>query len=131
MDRVAAFERALFTWAKWIDTNINRAKTLLFFQGISPSHYNGTNWNEAGVKTCLGQRQRISGSTYPGGLPPAVTVLKKVLYMKAVTLLDVTNLCLLRKDGHPSIYGLTGMDCSIPGVPDIWNQILYNFIVTR
>ncbi|KAG5569119.1 hypothetical protein H5410_058885 [Solanum commersonii] len=136
MDRVAAFERALFTWAKWIDTNINPAKTLLFFQGISPSHYNGTNWNEPGVKTCLGQRQPISGSTYPGGLPPALTVLKKVLYTlieKPVTLLDVTNLCLLHKDGHPSIYGLTGMDCShwcLPGVPDIWNQILYNFVVT-
>ncbi|KAH0734498.1 hypothetical protein KY285_010205 [Solanum tuberosum] len=39
MDRVVAFERALFTWAKWIDTNINPAKTIVFFQGISPSHY--------------------------------------------------------------------------------------------
>lgn len=39
MDRVAAFERALFTWAKWIDANINPAKTMVFFQGISPSHY--------------------------------------------------------------------------------------------
>ncbi|MCD7464520.1 Protein trichome birefringence-like 41 [Datura stramonium] len=138
MDRVIAFERALFTWVKWINININPAKTMVFFQGISPSHYNGTDWNEPGVKTCLGQTLPISGSTYPGGLPPALTVLKKVLATieKPVTLLDVTNLCLLRKDGHPSIYGLggrTGMDCShwcLAGVPDIWNEIFYNFIIT-
>ncbi|PHU07451.1 Protein trichome birefringence-like 41 [Capsicum chinense] len=79
MDRVAAFERALFIWAKWIDTNINPANTLVFFQGISPLHYNGTDWNQSGVKTCLGQRQPISGSTYPGGLPPALAVLKRAL----------------------------------------------------
>ncbi|XP_070006197.1 protein trichome birefringence-like 41 isoform X3 [Nicotiana sylvestris] len=136
MDRVVAFEKALITWAKWIDTNIYPAKTMVFFQGISPSHYNGTDWNQPGVKTCLGQRQPVSGSTYPGGLPPALTVLKNVLSTieKPVTLLDVTNLCLLRKDGHPSIYGLggrTGMDCShwcLAGVPDTWNQILYNLV---
>lgn len=95
----------------------------------------GTEWNQPGVKTCLGQKRPLSGSTYPGGLPPALTVLKKVLatVKKPVTLLDVTNLCLLRKDGHPSIYGLARMDCShwcLAGVPDIWNEILYNFIVS-
>lgn len=102
-----------------------------FFVGETNS---GTNWNQPGVKTCLGQSQPMSGSIYPGGLPPALTVLKKVLSTieKPVTLLDVTNLCLLRKDGHPSIYGLSGMDCShwcLAGVPDIWNEILYNYVV--
>lgn len=54
---------------------------------------------------------------------------------KPVVLLDVTNLSLLRKDGHPSMYGLggpTGMDCShwcLAGVPDTWNEILYNLIL--
>ncbi|KAK6154261.1 hypothetical protein DH2020_008509 [Rehmannia glutinosa] len=73
----------------------------------------------------------------PGGLPPAVSVVKKVLgtMKKPVQLLDITNLSLLRKDGHPSIYGLggrTGMDCShwcLAGVPDTWNQILYSLII--
>ena len=77
------------------------------------------------------------GTSYPGGLPPALDVLKKVLstVKKPVTLLDITMLSLLRKDAHPSMYGLggpTGMDCShwcLAGVPDTWNEILYNLIL--
>lgn len=39
MDRMVAFERALNTWANWMNTNFNPNKTKAFFQGISPSHY--------------------------------------------------------------------------------------------
>jgi hypothetical protein len=85
----------------------------------------------------VGQKQPLLGSSYPGGLPRAVGVLKGALskITKPVKLLDVTLLSLLRKDGHPSIYGLGGptvMDCShwcLAGVPDTWNQILYNLIL--
>ncbi|KAK4604688.1 hypothetical protein RGQ29_012952 [Quercus rubra] len=137
MDRLLAFETALKTWAGWVDANIDPTKTKLFFQGISPSHYNGSSWNEPSAKSCVRQKQPVFGSTYPGGLPPAVAVLKSVLskITKPVTLLDITTLSLLRKDGHPSIYGLGGpttMDCShwcLAGVPDTWNQILYNIIL--
>lgn len=99
----------------------------------------GSLWNEWNAKSCLQQKVPVFGSTYPGGLPPALGVLKKVLntIKKPVKLLDITNLSLLRKDGHPSMYGLggpTGMDCShwcLPGVPDTWNQLLYNLIITN
>lgn len=39
MDRLVALEQGLRTWARWIDTNIDRSRTRVFFQGISPTHY--------------------------------------------------------------------------------------------
>lgn len=98
--------------------------------------FSGTLWNEPSAKSCIGQKTPVAGSIYPGGLPPAVAVLKGVLrtIKKPVTLLDITTLSLLRKDGHPSIYGLfgaNGTDCShwcLAGVPDTWNEIFYNLI---
>ncbi|KAF2314436.1 hypothetical protein GH714_026370 [Hevea brasiliensis] len=113
MDRLVAFKDGLTTWS------------------------NGEEWNET-KSTCIGETQPISGRTYPGGSPPAATVVKQVLNeMKvAVTLLDITTLSQLRKDGHPSIYGYEakkGSDCShwcLAGVPDTWNQLLYSILVT-
>ncbi|XP_010272758.1 PREDICTED: protein trichome birefringence-like 41 [Nelumbo nucifera] len=138
MDRMLAFEKALLTWGGWVDSSIDPLKTRVFFQGISPSHYKGTEWNEPN-KNCLGQTQPVNGSTNPGpgASPPALYVLKNVLrkISKPVNLLDITGLSQLRKDGHPSIYGFSGkegMDCShwcLPGVPDTWNQLLYNALI--
>ncbi|GFY99252.1 similar to TRICHOME BIREFRINGENCE-LIKE 41 [Actinidia rufa] len=136
MDRMVAFERALSTWGGWVDSHIDPAKTMLFFQGISPNHYNGSEWNQPEANKCRGQTTPVPGSTYPGQFPPAVLVVKRALakIRKPVTLLDITTLSLLRKDGHPSIYGnggANGTDCThwcVAGVPDTWNQILYNIV---
>jgi len=55
----------------------------------------------------------------------------------SVTLLDVTALSQLRKDGHPSIYGSGGKegnDCShwcLAGVPDTWNELLYATLISQ
>lgn len=38
MDRLFAYEKALNTWAKWVDTNVDPTKTRVFFQGVSPDH---------------------------------------------------------------------------------------------
>jgi len=38
MDRLVAYEKAMRTWAKWVDTNVNPAQTRVFFQGVSPDH---------------------------------------------------------------------------------------------
>lgn len=63
-----------------------------------------------------------------------------------IHLLNITRLSEYRKDAHPSIYRrlwrplpkeqlanpLIWSDCRhwcLPGVPDIWNQILYSYLI--
>ncbi|WCJ32412.1 TRICHOME BIREFRINGENCE-LIKE 39 [Euphorbia peplus] len=139
MDHMIAFKKALNTWSKWIDTNINPDITKVFFQGMSPPHYNGNEWNESG-SSCKGQNEPVNGKKYrgDGGSELGVGLVKKVIAkMKVVDvkLLDITRLSQLRKDGHPSLYYTNpinqGNDCShwcLPGVPDTWNLLFYTLL---
>ncbi|KAL2496713.1 Protein trichome birefringence-like 43 [Forsythia ovata] len=38
MDRLSAYEKAIQTWAQWIDFHVDPTKTKVFFQGVSPDH---------------------------------------------------------------------------------------------
>ncbi|KAL9234008.1 hypothetical protein vseg_008932 [Gypsophila vaccaria] len=131
MDRLTAFYKGLGTWANWVDKNVDPSKTRVFFQGISPTHYDPREWRGAS-KSCTGEAVPLSGSTYPAGLPPQTDVVKKTInsMKKPAYLLDITTLSQLRKDAHPEAYsGLhPGIDCShwcLPGLPDTWNELLY------
>ncbi|CAM8970717.1 unnamed protein product [Rhodiola kirilowii] len=131
MDRMQAFTIALNTWANWVNTQVVTQKTRVFFQGVSPSHYKGEEWNGPGVTDCAAETRPLNGTKYPGGLPVACQVIEDVLksIVKPVTLLDITNLSQLRKDGHPATHnGFHNMDCThwcLAGIPDTWNQLLY------
>lgn len=136
MDRLVAYEKALNTWARWVELNVDPIKTKVIFQGVSPDHANGSYWGRPNAN-CGGETEPAIGPTYPGGPHPAELVLEKVLrgMSKPVYLLNITPLSQLRKDGHPSVYGLgghRGMDCShwcLAGVPDTWNQLLYAALI--
>ncbi|CAA0837484.1 Protein trichome birefringence [Striga hermonthica] len=141
-----AFRKATTTWARWIDANVNPNKSLVFFRGYSASHFSGGQWNSGGQ--CDHEMEPIQNETYLASYPPKMTVLEKVIRnMKTrVTYLNVTRMTDYRKDGHPSIYRkrnytdeerrspLSFQDCShwcLPGVPDVWNEILYAEILVR
>ncbi|KAK6946604.1 PC-Esterase [Dillenia turbinata] len=131
MDRFAALKIGLTTWSKWVDSNVNPADTEVFYQGVSPTHYDGREWN-GGNANCMHQTKPLPGSTFPGGPIQGSALVTEVLSNMGspVTLLDITELSQLRIDAHPSVYGLNskGNDCShwcLAGVPDTWNQILY------
>ncbi|BFG28966.1 hypothetical protein CerSpe_152400 [Prunus speciosa] len=140
MDRSDAFREGLTTWSKWVNSNVHPNNTKVFFQGISPTHNNGKEWGSNST-TCNGETQPLSGSIYPGSSPPATTVVNDVLTKMStsspVTLLDITLLSQLRKDGHPSIYaghGKKGNDCSPTGallVSLIPGMNLYAILVTK
>ncbi|KAL5793657.1 hypothetical protein ACOSP7_002251 [Xanthoceras sorbifolium] len=131
MNRLVAFYKGLTTWARWVNLNVDPRKTRVFFQGISPTHYEGRDWN-APAQSCSGQTKPFFGKRYPAGTPAAWVVVNKVFsrLKKPVYLLDVTRLSQYRKDAHPSAYSgeHSGTDCShwcLPGLPDTWNQLLY------
>lgn len=144
MDRLAALEQGLRTWARWVDANIDTSRTRVFFQSISPTHYNPSEWSTGSAtsaKSCYGETSPMTAITYPGIYPDQMTVIKTVIRDMNYPpfLLDITLLSAMRKDAHPSIYSgdLTpeqkanpdhSADCShwcLPGLPDTWNQLFY------
>ncbi|KAJ6847106.1 protein PMR5 [Iris pallida] len=145
MDRLVAFQKGLTTWANWVDHNIDRTKTKVFLQSISPTHYNPAEWNAPVSRNCYGETVPVSGRNYSGPYPDQMRVVRGVLRGMAspAYLLDITALSELRKDGHPSVYsgGLSpaeraspehSSDCShwcLPGLPDTWNQLFYTALL--
>ncbi|CAL9059449.1 protein PMR5 isoform X6 [Musa acuminata AAA Group] len=141
MDRLVAFQKGMSTWANWVDATVDRTKTKVFFQSISPTHYNPAEWNGAASKNCFGETAPVGGWNYTAPYPEQIQVIKGVIkaMRSPAALLDITALSELRKDGHPSIYSgdLTpeqranpdrSADCShwcLPGLPDTWNLLLY------
>ncbi|ESW34334.1 hypothetical protein PHAVU_001G143600 [Phaseolus vulgaris] len=141
-----AFRRALTTWSRWVDANINPSKTVVFFRGYSASHFSGGQWNSGGQ--CDSETDPIDNEKYLTQYPDKMIVLEKVLknMKNRVIYQNVTRMTDFRKDGHPSIYRkqnlspeerkspLRYQDCShwcLPGVPDIWNEILYAELLMR
>ncbi|KAI3750166.1 hypothetical protein L2E82_20793 [Cichorium intybus] len=141
-----AFRKAMTTWGRWVDANINPTKTSVFFRGYSASHFRGGQWNSGGQ--CDNEVEPIKNTTYLTPYPDKMKVLEKVLKgMKTrVSYLNITRLTDFRKDGHPSIYRkqhytdeerrspLHFQDCShwcLPGVPDAWNEILYAQLLVK
>ncbi|XVF69875.1 hypothetical protein PTKIN_Ptkin11bG0115900 [Pterospermum kingtungense] len=137
-DSIEAYRRALKTWAKWIDKNIEPGKKLVFYRGYSSAHFRGGDWNSGG--SCNGETEPILSGAFLETYPLKMKIVEEVIQeiKVPVTLLNVTRLTNFRKDGHPSIYGKTltegkkistrRQDCShwcLPGVPDTWNELIY------
>ncbi|TKV96515.1 hypothetical protein SEVIR_9G433400v4 [Setaria viridis] len=135
LEASTAFQRALITWASWIDRYIDPRKTRVFFRSSSPSHFSGGEWNSGGH--CRESTLEPNDScAWP--MPEINVMLEQISkQMKMpVTILNITDLSRLRTDGHPSVFRRKGVDltassaqdCShwcLPGVPDTWNELLF------
>lgn len=138
MNPMLAYQKGLTTWAKWIDLNLDPRQTRVIFRSMSPSH------NRQNGFKCYTQKSPLAFFSHPH-VPQQVLVLKGVLKRMRfpVYLHDITTLSAFRRDGHPSVYrktldqkerqhpGSFSSDCShwcLPGVPDIWNEMLSDLL---
>ncbi|XP_022743451.1 protein trichome birefringence-like 4 [Durio zibethinus] len=141
-----AFRKALTTWARWIDTNIDSMKTLVFFRGFSASHFRGGRWNSGGQ--CDGETEPITNENYVKKYPSKMRIFESVIngMTTPVLYLNVSRMTGFRKDAHPSIYRKQNLteeersspsriqDCShwcLPGVPDTWNELVYTQLLIK
>ncbi|OIV94506.1 hypothetical protein TanjilG_25568 [Lupinus angustifolius] len=135
-----AYTKALTTWAKWIDDNIDANRTQVIFRGYSVTHFRGGQWNSGGQ--CNKETEPIFNRTQLRKYSSKMRALDNVISkMKTpVIYMNISRLTDYRKDGHPSIYRMDyktaeervaaelHQDCShwcLPGVPDTWNELLY------
>ncbi|XP_020102225.1 protein trichome birefringence-like 34 [Ananas comosus] len=146
------FKLAMRAWSRWLESHISTDKIQIFFVSLSPTHVWGEDW---GKPNCYGETEPIhkegyfgQGSDY-GMMRTAESIIDGLRYRGInVQILNITQLSEYRKDGHPSIYRKQWIplteeqlanpssyaDCThwcLPGVPDVWNEILYSYIVSR
>ncbi|KAI3851411.1 hypothetical protein MKW92_021571 [Papaver armeniacum] len=150
---VGNFEVALKTWSDWLENHINRTKTQLFFNSMSPTHDWAGDWEESNQGNCYNETEPVLQEGYWGrgtstdimrAVESAVSELKT--RGVDVKILNITQLSEYRKDAHRSVYRkiwdtltpdqianpASYSDCfhwCLPGVPDTWNQLLYAYIL--
>ncbi|KAI4347901.1 hypothetical protein L6164_008676 [Bauhinia variegata] len=136
MNPMVAYQKGLSTWARWVELNLDPRRTRVIFRSMSPRHNRQNGWR------CYNQKQPLPFFSHQVQMPEPLVVLKGVLKRMRfpVYLQDITTMSAFRRDGHPSVYtkvtsqekrqnpgtGLSS-DCShwcLPGVPDIWNEML-------
>ncbi|GMN40420.1 hypothetical protein TIFTF001_009638 [Ficus carica] len=152
--RSRVYEMALKTWSDWLEVHVDR-KTQLFFVSMSPIHERAHEWGGVRGENCYGETEQIFRDGYQGkgSDPRMMQVVENVLDdLKKrgvnVQMLNITQLSEYRKEAHPSIYRkqwepLTEdqisnpksyADCHhwcLPGVPDVWNELLYAHIFSQ
>ncbi|XP_073152021.1 protein trichome birefringence-like 34 [Henckelia pumila] len=145
------YEMALNTWSNWLEFNIDRRKTKLFFMSQSPYHEVGKDWDKEqncyGVKKPIVDEGHWGFTTNRSFMRAAESAIQRLAARGLkVEYLNVTQMSDYRRDAHPSIFReffrnisqeqlrdpRSYADCvhwCVPGLPDVWNHILYAYIM--
>ncbi|KAK1572471.1 hypothetical protein Q3G72_033068 [Acer saccharum] len=151
----SVYKKALRTWAKWVDKNVDPKRTTIFFSSMSPFHDRSSDWNDPKAINCAEETTPIPNKSKHlnvGINQQLFKIAEKVTQsMKMpVHFLNITTLSEYRKDAHPSFYAIseananvslperkkdpkTYADCihwCLPGLPDTWNEFLYAKIIS-
>ncbi|PUZ43390.1 hypothetical protein GQ55_8G005100 [Panicum hallii var. hallii] len=135
MEMMDGFEIALKKLTEWLGENIDKKKTRIFFAGSSPTHFWASKWGGEDSNNLMA----MAKSYFQTLLEP------KGIH---VEILNITELSDYRKDGHPTVFRkqyvplmkeqiakpASYADCThwcLPGVPDVWNEFLYSYLMYR
>ncbi|PKI31282.1 hypothetical protein CRG98_048329 [Punica granatum] len=146
-----AYKRAIETVFQWIQSDVNRTKTQIYFRTFAPVHFRGGDWKSGG--TChLETLPELDSSLMPSETWTQFKIFNEVFSSTSLLsqsgafelqVLNITRMSSRRKDGHASLYYLPPgigpapmhrQDCShwcLPGVPDSWNELLYALFLKR
>ncbi|KAG5036165.1 hypothetical protein GLYMA_04G240700v4 [Glycine max] len=128
----SGFNTALLTWASWVESTINTNRTRVFFRTFESSHWSGQNHNSCKVTKRPWKRTNRKERN-----PISNMINKVVKSMSApVTVMHVTPMTAYRSDGHVGTWSdqPSVPDCShwcLPGVPDMWNEILLSYLLPK
>ncbi|XP_051137867.1 protein trichome birefringence-like 33 [Andrographis paniculata] len=145
LERDEGYRMAIKELVEWIDRNIDAKTKRVFFISMSPTHQWSYKWGGDPEGNCYKQTRMIENSTYFAAEKSLMDItVEEISRSRAVpvTLLNITHLSSVRKDAHVSIYKKqsrpliadelakpeTYADCihwCLPGLPDIWNQLLF------
>ncbi|XP_050227485.1 protein trichome birefringence-like 8 [Mercurialis annua] len=144
MNVMEAFQRSLQTWKSWALESLDPERSHVFYRSFSPVHYRNGTWNTGG-RCDIDVQPEINYTglrAEPLNNQLISTIIKQMELdpkIKNVKYLNITYLTQFRFDGHPSFHRESGtpvhapQDCShwcLPGIPDIWNEILYAHLLS-
>ncbi|CAI9115136.1 OLC1v1015973C1 [Oldenlandia corymbosa var. corymbosa] len=142
---MGGMELALEALTNWMALNFDYTNKRAFFMTMSPTHYEKERWDPANEGNCYGETLPILKSHFKSGIHlPTMEIVNKVVRKMnpKIQILNITQLADYRKDGHPSSYRkfweklnpqanpADYSDClhwCLPGVQDVWNQILFQY----
>ncbi|CAN6344164.1 unnamed protein product [Urochloa humidicola] len=155
VEMVDGFEIALKKLTEWLGENIDKNKTRIFFAGSSPTHTWASGWGGVDRNKCLNETEPVYKVGYKAAGTDCSMMEKAKSYFGTlehkgihVEILNITELSDYRKDGHPTVFRKQFVpltkeqmanpssyaDCThwcLPGVPDIWNEFLYGYIMHK
>ncbi|XP_071698140.1 protein trichome birefringence-like 34 [Rutidosis leptorrhynchoides] len=155
VDNHLGYKMALKTWSHWLRTHINHTRTQTYFMSMTATHHRGVEWGMKGDENCLNETEPIMKNEFweSGSDLKMLRILESSLNkLKAkgvnVQMINISQLTQYRKDSHPSIHRLhyspltdkqlsnpsSYADCShwcLPGVPDVWNELLLAYILRK
>ncbi|KAK3028870.1 hypothetical protein RJ639_038555 [Escallonia herrerae] len=128
----AAYKMALATWASWAEEMVKRNRTQVFFRTFESAHWSGPT-----QRSCKVTKQPLSEITGIEQSPFSEIAMKLVKNITIpVTAMHVTPMTAFRSDAHVGTWSESPSvcDCShwcLPGVPDMWNEMLFSYILSQ